>query len=116
MPKRHTTDCEHSRDLNFAFERLDGSNALERHNVRGHFFGQSSFATHTLATKRNLVNAPQDLPLEMLAPLGCGIEMRAGTVMNSMKVPKGVSAPYLGRVQLALPRAWRSASSAPVRL
>ena len=40
---RHPTDCESIYDLNFGFRRLDGSNALIRSRVRGHFFGQSSF-------------------------------------------------------------------------
>ena len=64
----HPTGCESFWEANFGFARLDGSNALERSGVRGHFFGQSSFATHTLATERNLVKVPPDLPLELLAP------------------------------------------------
>ncbi|MEW6533976.1 MAG: NAD(P)-dependent alcohol dehydrogenase [Thermodesulfobacteriota bacterium] len=94
--KRHPTQCEHFWELNFGFERLDGSNALQRNGVSGHFFGQSSFATHTLATKRNLVRVPKDLPLEVLAPLGCGMQTGAGTVMNSLKVPKGASIAIFG--------------------
>jgi aryl-alcohol dehydrogenase len=90
------TECEHFWDANFGFERLDGSNAYERSGVRGHFFGQSSFATHTLATKRNLVKVTRDLPLELLAPLGCGIQTGAGTVMNSLKVRRGTSIAVFG--------------------
>lgn len=59
--------------------------------MRGHFFGQSSFATHLLATERNLVTITNDLPLELLAPLGCGLQTGAGTVLNSLAVPKGTS-------------------------
>jgi aryl-alcohol dehydrogenase len=80
---------EHFYDLNFGFTRMNGSNAYERSSVRGHFFGQSSFATHALATRRNLVKVSKDLDLPLLAPLGCGIQTGAGTVMNSLKVPKG---------------------------
>jgi aryl-alcohol dehydrogenase len=69
---------------------------MQRSGVRGHFFGQSSFATHALATKRNLVKIPKDLPLEMLAPLGCGMQTGAGTVMNSLKASKGASIPIFG--------------------
>ena len=46
----HPTGCEHLYEANFGFKRLDGSNALQRSGVRGHFFGQSSFATRALAT------------------------------------------------------------------
>lgn len=82
--------------MNFGFQRLDGSNALQRSGVLGHFFGQSSFATHALATERNLVKVPKDLPLELLAPLGCGMQTGAGTVMNSLKVSKGASIAIFG--------------------
>jgi len=90
------TACEQFYKLNFGFARLDGSNAMERSGVRGHFFGQSSFATHSLATERNLVKVPGDLPPEVLAPLGCGMQTGAGTVMNSLMVPKGASMAVFG--------------------
>ncbi len=89
-------DCEHFDVANFGFTRLDGSNALSLSSVRGHFFGQSSFATHTLATERNIVRVPEELPLELLAPLGCGLQTGAGTVMNSLAVPEGASVAVFG--------------------
>jgi aryl-alcohol dehydrogenase len=64
--------------------------------VRGHFFGQSSFATHSLATERNLVKVSKDLPLALLAPLGCGLQTGAGTVINSLKVSHGASIAVFG--------------------
>jgi aryl-alcohol dehydrogenase len=88
--------CEHLYEANFGFQRLDGSNAFQRSGVRGHFFGQSSFATHALATERNLVRVPKDLNLELLAPLGCGLQTGAGTVMNSLKVTAGESITIFG--------------------
>jgi aryl-alcohol dehydrogenase len=69
---------------------------LKRSGVRGHFFGQSSFATHSLATERNLVKVSKDLPLKVLAPLGCGLQTGAGTVINSLKVSKGASIAVFG--------------------
>ena len=112
----HPTECERFYDLNFGFERLDGSNALYRSHVRGHFFGQSSFATHALVTKRNLVNVPKDLPLEILAPLGCGLQTGAGTVLNSLKVPKGASIAIFGTgaVGLAAVMAARIVGANPI--
>ena len=92
----HPAHCHRFYEANFGFRRLDGSNALERSGVRGHFFGQSSFATHSLATERNLVKVSKDLPLEVLSPLGCGLQTGAGTVMNSLKVPKGASLAIFG--------------------
>jgi aryl-alcohol dehydrogenase len=88
--------CTRLYEANFGFQRLDGSNALQRSGVRGHFFGQSSFATHTLTTGRNVVKVPKDLNLELLAPLGCGLQTGAGTVMNSLKVPAGASIAIFG--------------------
>ncbi len=88
--------CQQFYEANFGFQRLDGSNALHRSGVRGHFFGQSSFATHSLATERNLVKVAQDLPLKVLSPLGCGLQTGAGTVMNSLKVASGASIAVFG--------------------
>ncbi len=92
----HLTDCERFYETNFGFARLNGSNAMQRSGVRGHFFGQSSFATHTLATKRNLVKVSKNLPLEVLAPLGCGLQTGAGTGMNSLGASKGASIAIFG--------------------
>lgn len=90
------TQCSHFWELNFGFARLDGSTALEASGVRGHFFGQSSFATHTLATERNIVKVSKALPLQILAPLGCGLQTGAGTVMNSLAVRAGSSIAVFG--------------------
>jgi len=89
-------DCQRFYEVNFGFQRPDGSNALNRSGVRGHFFGQSSFATHVLATERNLVRVAKDLPLQVLAPLGCGMQTGAGAVLNSLKVPPGASVAVFG--------------------
>jgi aryl-alcohol dehydrogenase len=88
--------CRNFYDLNFGFARTDGSNAYEVSGVRGHFFGQSSFATHALATERNVVKVPTFLDLPILAPLGCGLQTGAGTVMNSLKISKGASVAVFG--------------------
>jgi len=94
--RQRPADCESLADLNFGFHRPDGSNALRRSGVRGHFFGQSSFASHVLATERNLVRVPKPMPLEVLAPLGCGMQTGAGTVMNSLAVPAGAGIAVFG--------------------
>ena len=112
----HPAGCERFYEANFGFERLDGSNALQRSGVRGHFFGQSSFATHALATERNLVKVSKDLRLEVLAPLGCGLQTGAGTVMNSLKVPEGASVAIFGTgaVGLAAVMAARVVGANPI--
>ena len=108
--------CRRLYEANFGFKRLDGSNALQRSGVRGHFFGQSSFATHALATERNLVKVSKDLSPELLAPLGCGLQTGAGTVMNSLKVSKGASIAIFGTgaVGMAAVMAARIAGANPI--
>ena len=108
--------CELLWEANFEALRLDGSNALHRSGVRGHFFHQSSFATRSLATARNLVKVRKDLPLHLLAPLGCGLQTGAGTVMNSLKVRKGQSVAIFGTgaVGLAAVMAARIAGARPI--
>ena len=114
--KGHPTQCERFYEANFGFRRLDGSNALERSGVQGHFFGQSSFATHTVATERNAVKISEELPLEVLAPLGCGMQTGAGTVMNSLKVPAGAGIAVFGTgaVGLAAVMAARLVGAHPI--
>ena len=111
----HPTDCEHFYKANFGFARLDGSSAY-RSGVSGHFFGQSSFATHALATERNLVKVPKGLNLEILSPLGCGLQTGAGTVMNSLQVAKGASIAIFGTgaVGLAAVMAARIVGADPI--
>lgn len=88
--------CQHFYEANFGFHRLDGSNALRRSGVGGHFFGQSSFATYSVASERNTVKVPVDLDLDVFGPLGCGIQTGAGTVMNSLAVSRGAGIAVLG--------------------
>jgi aryl-alcohol dehydrogenase len=112
----HPKDCERFYEANFGFARLDGSNALYRSGVRGHFFGQSSFATHALTTERNLVKVPKKLDLAILSPLGCGLQTGAGTVMNSLQVAKGASIAIFGTgaVGLAAAMAARIVGANPI--
>jgi aryl-alcohol dehydrogenase len=102
--------------LNFGFQRLDGSNALEQSGVRGHFLGQSSFSSYILATERNMVKVSKKLPLQILAPLGCGIQTGAGTVMNMLRVRKGESIAIFGTgaVGLAAVMAARIVGACPI--
>lgn len=71
----------------------DGSKALHGADgdVASHFFGQSSFATYALTYERNLVKTPDDVPLELMGPLGCGIQTGAGGVINSLAAKAGSS-------------------------
>jgi aryl-alcohol dehydrogenase len=96
--------CEKLNDLNFTSTREDGSvSANGPHGpVRNHFFGQSSFATYTLANERNVVKVPKSSRLEVLGPLGCGVQTGAGAVMNSLKVKAGDSFACFGTGSVGL--------------
>jgi aryl-alcohol dehydrogenase len=92
----HPWECQHFFPLNFGFSRLDGSNALQSSGVYGHFFGQSSFATHSVVAETNITKVSPELNLEILAPLGCGFMTGSGVVMNLLKVTKGASLAVFG--------------------
>jgi Zn-dependent alcohol dehydrogenase len=78
---------------NLTGRRVDGSTAIssDKGDVGGHFFGQSSFSSHSVANERNVVKVRDDAPLELLGPLGCGVQTGAGTVMNVLKPGRGES-------------------------
>ncbi len=71
--------------------RADGSTVMTRQGkpVFSCFFQQSSFATYALATERNVVKVPEDVPLELLAAFPCGINTGAGAVMNVLHPQAG---------------------------
>lgn len=87
------TYCANFYPLNFGGAREDGSMAThdKQGMVHDHFFGQSSFGTYALAHERNVIKVPTAAPLELLGPLGCGIQTGAGAVMNGLKVRPGSS-------------------------
>jgi len=64
--------------------------------LHGNFFGQSSFATYAIAHERNTVVVDRGLPLELLGPLGCGIQTGAGTVANTLGLREGQSIAIFG--------------------
>jgi aryl-alcohol dehydrogenase len=64
--------------------------------IYGNFFSQSSFADFALANERNVVKVSKDVPLEILGPLGCGIQTGAGAVMNTLSPRPGASIAIFG--------------------
>lgn len=91
--------CVNFLALNIVGVREDGSTTLtdgDGNKVNGNFFGQSSFATYSLAQAKNVVKLPQGAPVEIAGPLGCGIQTGAGTVLNSLNIPAGSSIAVTG--------------------
>jgi aryl-alcohol dehydrogenase len=83
----HPAYCELFAPLNYFGTRLDGSATMRQDgsDVHGSWFGQSSFATHALASARNAVKVDATLPIELLGPLGCGLQTGAGAVFNVLR-------------------------------
>ncbi len=111
--------CTEYGRLNLGGVGADGTVAtqtLSCQPVYDHFFGQSSFATLALAQARDVVKMDSDLPLELLGPLGCGLQTGAGCVLNSLRVRSGHSLAVFGAggVGLAAVMAARAVGAGPV--
>lgn len=90
----HAAYCDEFYPRNFQGSDANGETALQDANgepLHDHFFAQSSFASYALSLESNAVKVPADAPLELLGPLGCGIQTGAGAVINSLKVTPGSS-------------------------
>jgi aryl-alcohol dehydrogenase len=86
--------CENLLAEDFGGRRHDGTTSLTDENgspISSHFFGQSAFSSHANVVKSSLVPIDPKLPLEILAPLGCGIQTGAGSVLNELRPPTGSS-------------------------
>ena len=90
---------------NFTGARPDGSQPCrdcDGHPVSSYFFAQSSFANLALATERNTVKIPRDVPVELMGPLGCGIQTGAGAVINALRPGAGSSIAIFGAGSVGL--------------
>jgi len=78
--------------------RDDGSATVTRDGseIGGHFFGQSSFAEYSLADERSVVKVDPEADLEVLAPLGCGVQTGFGSVWNILRPEAGASIAIFG--------------------
>ena len=93
-----TAYCHEFVSHNFAAQRGDGTTAFSigDKKLHSHFFGQSAFSTHVVAPIRNVVKAPDDIALDILAPLGCGVQTGAGAILNELKVKAGSAVLVMG--------------------
>ena len=94
----HPAYCATWLSVNVAGQRDDGSTTLRRgtQELGGRFFGQSSFATRALCDERSLVPVDPAVPLQVLAPLGCGVQTGIGTVLNVLRPGYGCSLAVFG--------------------
>ncbi|EOD47543.1 putative alcohol dehydrogenase protein [Neofusicoccum parvum UCRNP2] len=82
--------CKTFFDINFMGEPafVEPGGGAEA-TIGGRFFGQSSFAKHTIVSDKCVVNVRglglERADLRLLAPLGCGLQTGSGTVINVAK-------------------------------
>src|SRR6516164_4455030 len=90
--------CERARPLKSSGRRVDGSIPMSRDGepVYSCFFQQSSFASFAVAPAKDVVKIRRDAPIEMLGPLGCGLQTGAGAVLNVMQPAAGQSIAVYG--------------------
>jgi aryl-alcohol dehydrogenase len=95
----HPAYCELTGALNFGMRRSDGSVLIHdarNEPVNASFFGQSSFATHSIVRAHNVIKLHRDIPLRLMGPLGCGFMTGAGTMLNVMKPERDSSVAIFG--------------------
>ncbi|MGW6412391.1 NAD(P)-dependent alcohol dehydrogenase [Streptomyces vinaceus] len=100
----HPAYCEHFLRLSLTGSGREGAGldgdgpATDRHGqpVAARWFGQSSFATHALASARSIVEVDKELPLELLGPLGCGVQTGAGSILLALRAGAGSSVVVFG--------------------
>ncbi|KAK3903559.1 aryl-alcohol dehydrogenase [Staphylotrichum tortipilum] len=102
----HPAYCHGFNARNFGGRRADGSPSIlsaapageqeEKKGMFSTFFGQSSFARHTLVHRSSVVKVDPATDLSLFAPLGCGMQTGAGAVLNSLNVRKGSSVTVFG--------------------
>lgn len=99
----HPTVCETFNDLNFGGTHDDHTHRLSKDGQPlSTFFGQSSFGTFAVAHERNAVKVDKEVDLELLGPLGCGIQTGAGTVLNKLKPKFGSTIAIYGAGSVGL--------------
>ncbi len=98
--------------------RADGSHTITRDGapIGGHFFGQSSFGQLALVDGRSMVKVAPDVPLELMAPLGCGVQTGAGAVWNVLAPPPGATLAVLGTGAVGLSAVMAAALTPAVRI
>ncbi|POM27864.1 Aryl-alcohol dehydrogenase [Actinomadura rubteroloni] len=95
------TECPAYWPLNFGAARLDGTTPVSGADggpLGGLFFGQSSLAAHALVSEQSMVrvDAADEDELAMLAPIGCGVQTGAGTVLNVLRPSPGDTVAVFG--------------------
>lgn len=90
---------------NFSGRRPDGTTPLKDaagEDLSSYFFAQSSFGEYAIAPEESVVKIDSDVPVEIMGPLGCGIQTGAGAVMNALGCRPGTSIAVFGAGSVGL--------------
>lgn len=79
----HPTSCLRFSSLNQR-PRRDQMTMATGEAVTSGWMSQSAWANYVIATERNAVVIPHDVPWEVAAALGCGVLTGAGTAINAL--------------------------------
>lgn len=91
--------CENLFAQDFGGRRVTGGTSLTTsggEEISSHFFGQSSFSTYANVVESSVVKVDPEAPLEVLAPLGCGMQTGAGAILNDLRPAAGSSVAVTG--------------------
>jgi aryl-alcohol dehydrogenase len=91
--------CENLFAQDFGGRRIMGGTSLstsDGEEISSHFFGQSSFSTHANVVESSVIKVDPEAPLEVLAPLGCGMQTGAGAILNDLRPSAGSSVAVTG--------------------
>lgn len=90
---------------NFSGRRPDGTTPLtdsDGEELSSYFFAQSSFGEYAIAPEESVVKIDPVVPIEIMGPLGCGIQTGAGAVMNALACRAGTSIAVFGAGSVGL--------------
>lgn len=90
---------------NFSGRRPDGTTPLKDatgEDLSSYFFAQSSFGEYAIAPEESVVKIDPGVPLEIMGPLGCGIQTGAGAVINALACRPGTSIAVFGAGSVGL--------------
>lgn len=91
--------CENLFEQDFGGRRRDGTTSLTTpsgDSISSHFFGQSSFATYANVVETSVVKVDPSVPLDVVAPLGCGLQTGAGAILNDLRPAPGTTLAVFG--------------------
>ncbi|KAJ9615421.1 hypothetical protein H2200_001496 [Cladophialophora chaetospira] len=96
---RHPAYCMTMFQQNFGGTRGDGSVPMRTSDgstLYSNYFGQSAFSRLAVVNVRSMVKVPSQTTLEVMAPLGCGMQTGAGAIFNTLNVPEGATVAIFG--------------------